>query len=487
MENKESNIRSIQEKIGWVYSDLKWLTQKEAKLANKKRDNLLRSLSGQVSYSFMQSKIHIGELSPGCLICAEGYWSCMFINGLCTTHCFYCPQDRKIKKERPPNEDIYFDSPEYYVAYLEKFNFKGVGFSGGETFLVLDKLLRYIEKIRERFGKSMYLWLYTNGTLVNKDKLVRLKKSGLNEIRFNISANDYDLRPVELAVDIVDTVTVEIPGIPEDVEIMKNCLVKLQKIGVKHLNIHQLNSTEYNYKNFIERSYTFLHDPNISIFESEIAVLKLIRYALDKKIGLSISYCSSAYKIRFKGKGDRERKASLVKKDFEDLTDFKYIRSLSIQDSVTNIKKIIKILLKNRCPTDLFLLNDTKTEIFIHKSLFKYIDFDKYGLIIRYFEPQLKTALVFSEIGDEIKLNSNKKIFIIKELIAEQKISNKLTIKTFQKIFIENMDWQEAINYFYKNYKLKHKEDLNELKKETELLLALKTWENLDVGFPKVY
>ncbi|MFH1640881.1 MAG: radical SAM protein, partial [Candidatus Omnitrophota bacterium] len=219
MYNKKLNRTNVKKEIGWVYDDLKWLTGKELKSANNERDALLKSLSKEASFSFMQSKIHIGELSPGCLMCATGHWSCLYINGLCTANCFYCRQDRKIREERLPKEEIYFDNPEYYIAYAEKLNFKGIGFSGGETLLVFDKLLRYIEKIRERFGKSMYLWIYTNGNLATKDKLKRLKKSGLDEIRFNISANDYDLRPAELAVGIMNTVTVEIPSIPEDYEI----------------------------------------------------------------------------------------------------------------------------------------------------------------------------------------------------------------------------------------------------------------------------
>jgi len=488
MESKELNIISAQQSIGWAYPDLRWLTEKEAKLANAKRAKLIKALSDKVSYSFMQNKVHTGELSPGCLICGQGYWSCMFINNLCTANCFYCPQDRKINKERHPNADIYFADPKDYIAYLEKFNFKGVGFSGGEPLLVFDKLLAFIKKIRKRFGKSMYLWIYTNGDLVNKDKLIKLKKSGLDEIRFNISANDYNLCPVKLAVDIINVVTIEIPSIPEDFEKVKKCLIRMQKIGVRYLNIHQLSATRHNYKNYIDRGYTLLHDPSISIFESEIAALKLIRYALDKKIGLPINYCSSIYKARFQGKGKRERYAYLVKKDFEELTNSKYIRRLSIQDSLTKVNKIIKILQKNKSRPELWSLSGMKTEIFIHKSLLKCVDFGKHSLIISYFEPQLRANLIFGEeSGDEIKLNSNKTIFIKKEPVTQRKLSNKVTVETFQKIFIENMDWNKSLNYFYRNYKLKSRKDFNGLKKETELLFTLGTWENLEVGFSEVY
>ena len=70
-----------------------------------------------------------------------------------------------------------FDNAEDYVDYLEKFKFKGVGFSGGEPFLQYEKVLTYIRKIRERLGKGIYIWLYTNGDLVDKNKLNALKDS----------------------------------------------------------------------------------------------------------------------------------------------------------------------------------------------------------------------------------------------------------------------------------------------------------------------
>jgi len=490
LENRELSIRLAQEDIGWVYPDFKWLTKKEAILANRKRNDLLQSLANKVSYTFMQNKLHLGKLSPGCLICGQGYWSCMFINALCTAHCFYCPQDRKIKKECPPDigQGIKFDNPKDYIDYLEKFNFKGVSFSGGEPLLVFGKLLGYLKKMRQRFGKGFYLWIYTNGSLVNKDNLKRLKEVGLNEIRFNISAKNYDLRPIELAVNILDTVTVEIPAIPEDYEIVKKCLLKIQQIGVKYCNIHQLMTTEHNYKNYINRNYTFLHHPNIPIFESEIVALRLIKYAIDNKISLPINYCTAAYKNRLQGKGKREQWSSVLKEDFEEITNAGYIRGLSIQDSPTNIKRIINILKEKRCQNNLWALNDAKTEIFLHGSLLGYFNFAKCNLIINYFEPQLKTALDSNGNTKKVILDFKKKIFLRKELIAQQKGLSTVAMQSFQKLFIEkNMNEKETLNYFYKNYNLRTKEDFNLMKEEIEILIALKTWEHLEVGFPEIY
>jgi pyruvate formate-lyase activating enzyme-like uncharacterized protein len=174
-----------------------------------------------------------------------------------------------------------------------------VSFSGGEPFLQYKKVLDYIKKIRERLGKGIYIWLYTNGDLVDKKKLKALKEAGLNEIRFDIAARNYDLKAAKMAVGIIDKVTIEIPAIPEDYEKLKKCLPQMKAIGVAHLNLHQLFSNQHCYKKFIDHRYTFLHQPNLPILESEMTALRIIKYALDKNIGLPINYCCLIYKHRF--------------------------------------------------------------------------------------------------------------------------------------------------------------------------------------------
>lgn len=479
--------KSVRKDIGWVYPELKFLTKKEAKLANRERDALLKSLSKEVRYSFLQNKIHIGDLSAGCAICGEGYWSCFYINRLCTAHCFYCPQDRKVRKEyssRQGQFSIFTNcNPKTYIAFLKRFNFKGVGISGGETFLVFERLLLYIRRIRKKFGKKMYIWIYTNGDLVNKNKLNKLKEAGLDEIRFDISARNYDLQPVELATEIMDIVTVEIPAIPEDYEIVKKCLPKMQKIGIKHLNLHQLITTSFNYKNLMKRGYTFLHQANVPIFESEITALKLMRHALDRKIDLPINYCSVMYKNRIQSRGDRRWRAPIVKYDFEELTNCKYIRRLSIQDSSTKIRKIIKILQKNKCRNKLWLLDDSQNEISIHSSLLRYVDFTKYSLTVTYFAPETLSGPMSDGNGKLLKLDSHNKIFIKRELVSQQKLTHPATIKSFQRLFLDNIDEREVLHDLYRKFDL----TLQEWREETRLLLYMKRYEYVESGFPYLF
>ncbi len=405
----------------WLYSGFRWLPAKEALSAQKKRARILKELSGSLRYHFSGSKISTGRLSPGCTICGNGRWSCLFVNGLCTANCFYCPQDRSIKEERAPfcQEGLRFDSPDEYVIFLQKFGFRGVGFSGGESLLAFKTAARFIKKIREAFKHNIYLWLYTNGKLIDSSKLRRLRQLGLNEIRFNISADNYNLKPVALAARFIDTVTVEIPAIPEDYDKALKSIRQMQESGVKFLNLHQLSTTKYNYKNFLAREYTFLRQPHLPVLESEITALSLLKYAADARLRLPVHYCSCSYQCRFQEAGLRKRSAMLAAAGWEEITPAGFIRSISLRGAPAGLEKIAAALKHRRLPV---LLNATaaSAELFFSSAALKHIHPAAKDIIIRYLKPFLsETASVSDKDVTEIALGAKRKLFIKKELAAK--------------------------------------------------------------------
>jgi len=487
MQNKALDVSLAKQEIGWAYSSLKWLGGEEAQVANHQRNELLAALGASplISRSFMQTKVHIGELSPGCVLCGQGFWSCMFINGLCTANCFYCPQDRAMVGERIPNASgIAFNLPEEYADYLYKLNFKGVGFSGGEPFLALDKLLIYLKTIRRRFGKKIYLWVYTNGDLVKKNKLRQLKESGLDEIRFNISARNYDLERVKEAVGIIDTVTVEIPAIPEDLEIVKKNLSRMKRMGVKYLNLHQLYATACNFEKLKDRGYTFLHQASVPMLESELTALKIMKFSDDHKIGLSINYCSSAYKARFQEKGQQERVASYGTDDFEEMTAAGYRRTLSIQGPQTVVKRIVDALSKN-CPQKSWACKNAATGIFLHGSMLRYIDMKGAHMTATY----LRSWVERNEEGGN-KLVSVREPFrfsVKKEKVYESKLFGEASKEAFFRLFVERANEKEAMAFFYKNHILQTQADIQVMEAQKRALQDLKKFEIVEAGFPDIY
>ncbi len=290
----------------------------------------------RVKYAFDHfSKPYLNTLSPGCRTCGEGTWACVFISHSCTRHCFFCLREQKEAEDFVPyvERDIKFDSVERFIEYLKSFHFEGISFSGGEPFMKFDRLYEYIRAIRDAFGNQHYLWVYTNGDLVNEYKLTRLAEADLNEIRFDISARDYDLGPVSLALDHVPHVTIEIPAIPEDVERVKSLLPHLESMGVENINLHQLMVNDFNREAFQARGYTVLRDERydnwFGILESESAALEILNHAAESNMRLGINYCSRLYKYLFQLSGFRRRYAPHCQSDNNEVTPTGYLRRLT--------------------------------------------------------------------------------------------------------------------------------------------------------------
>jgi len=80
---REANHRDL----GPLYEDLPWVSPKTAGQAREERRRLLEMLKSRAVFGFRGTKVDMRNLSPGCRLCGEGAWSCLFINGVCNGHC----------------------------------------------------------------------------------------------------------------------------------------------------------------------------------------------------------------------------------------------------------------------------------------------------------------------------------------------------------------------------------------------------------------
>jgi pyruvate formate-lyase activating enzyme-like uncharacterized protein len=130
-------------------------------------------------------------------------------------------------------------------------------------------------------------------------------------------------------VGCIPTVTVEIPAVPEDEELLKRKMLEMAEAGVNHLNLHQMRLTPYNFGPLTERGYTFLHGEKVTILESELSALRTVRYGLERGIPLPVNYCSFPYKRRFQHAAARRRAAASVCISGEAVTESGYLRIYS--------------------------------------------------------------------------------------------------------------------------------------------------------------
>jgi pyruvate formate-lyase activating enzyme-like uncharacterized protein len=136
---------------------------------------------------------------------------------------------------------------------------------------------------------------------------------------------------------------VEIPAVPEDEELLKLKMVEMAEAGVNHLNLHQMRLTPYNVGPLTERGYTFLHGEKVTVLESDLCALRMVRFGLEQGIPLPVNYCSFPYKRRFQHAAARRRAALNICGSGEVVTEPGYLRTIS----ATGVRYCEAALLQN--------------------------------------------------------------------------------------------------------------------------------------------
>jgi pyruvate formate-lyase activating enzyme-like uncharacterized protein len=392
---------------------LRWIDPTRSFEAEGERARILGTVKLPVTLAFKQTKPHFGQLSPGCRICGQGDWSCLFINGRCNCRCFYCPTAQD-DIGVPTTNRVPFATPDEYAAYVDRFAFAGVSISGGEPLLTYERSVAYIQAVRRKMGDGLHIWLYTNGKLATAERLAGLKSAGLDEIRFDISAVDYDLAKVRLASDYIDCVTVEIPAIPEDAERVAELLPALADAGVQHLNLHQLRLTPHNHTHLSQRQYTFLHGESVTVLESELAALALLQAACRQSRTPAVNYCSYVYKRRYQKAAARRHNALGIIKGFETLTENGFIRTLSLVGEPDAIGRQAEGLARQGQAAQLWAINGKQDRLQFHPDLWSQIDLSAGRLAINYAEAILTSHISYRYAFKEIPLTNTKKVFVEK-------------------------------------------------------------------------
>ena len=410
---KSKLIEQNRLELGVAYNSLRWISEKQSLISTQERDNLLKSLRHSVTFSCKNTKVAYRNLSPGCELCVQGDWSCLFINGRCNCRCFYCPS-RQDEDSLPTTNTIQFSNPRDYVDYIRRMGFRGVSFSGGEPLLKLDETLRYIRSIKQVFGDTAHTWLYTNGTLANVSTLRKLREAGLDEIRFDIGATELNLDAAKRAVDMIDTVTVEIPSLPEQVEIMKEKILEMRAAGIKYLNLHQLRLTLHNLPELIKRNYTFLHGERVTVFESELTALQLMYWTYTEGIPLPVNYCSFVYKNRFQRAAARKKNALFIRKPYEDITENGYIRMIEIKGEPDQLARLIDTFRQNRFDETLWIIDTRSHCLRLSALLWITIDCSLFRTSVFYAEAKILSSITYRNFFIKVTLNTQRDLFVEK-------------------------------------------------------------------------
>ncbi len=201
---------------------------------------------------------HVGRLSPGCQKCfvPDNFSANLYTGPRCNTNCDYClgysrggELDDEVKRNQI--RTLFLQAVQTdFTELIPSISFTS---GGGEPLLFMDIITEYMAAVREIapiVPKKIWCYLYTNGLLAGSDTLKKLREMGLDEMRFHIGASGFSekvYRNIGLAVKELHTVTVETPAWPPHREQLFEMLPRIQDLGVKHLNIGQIEVTGDNH------------------------------------------------------------------------------------------------------------------------------------------------------------------------------------------------------------------------------------------------
>lgn len=281
----------------------------------------LRTTCRRVRIEEGGESIQLGELSAGCRACKAGTWDCLFLTMSCNLSCAFCLTPCHL--EGGASLSALGDDLQSVVEVSCRLGAVGVGLSGGEPLLVPNLLLECLSGFRRR-QPDLYLWLYTNGLLLTEDAISGLANAGLQELRFNMAATGYHHTQVTKllrhAVRLLPVVTVEVPAIPEDRELLLQALPLWSQLGVSHLNLHDLIYQAGTPSETLPgaRRHCRMPDGHSCEVNPESAELvdEVFRRVEADKLGLAVNYCSLGSKIR-QLRGRRRMLAPITLKPWE--------------------------------------------------------------------------------------------------------------------------------------------------------------------------
>jgi pyruvate formate-lyase activating enzyme-like uncharacterized protein len=405
------------------YADrLRWLRVADAPAFEERRRAVLARLAPDTAWAFSGTKADGRDLSPGCVTCGEGSWACLFVNGVCNARCFFCPAPQ-LTRDPPETSGLPFPDVTDFLDYVERFGFRGVSLSGGEPLLTEERTLEFLTALRERFGRGLYLWLYSNGLLATPERLARLAAAGLDEIRFNALASEYDLAAIRAAVGLFPRVTVEIPAPPGEAPRLVRLAEELAQIGVRHLNLHQLRATPHNARHLIERAdVTLLHGHRVVVIESELAALEVLAEVQARGLPLAVNCCLSAFRARHQEAAGRHRAARDAARPHEAVTPNGYLRGLAVRGSPAALAALVPRLRERWPAPGTWRLDDGGARLVFAAPLWEDVVRPGLALEVDYGEAFVVPAVTYRHAFVKVPLNERRDVFVERRVAAARRV-----------------------------------------------------------------
>jgi len=261
-----------------------------------------------------------GKLPEGCEICRKGAKAVLFITGKCESNCYYCP----ISHKRDGSERIWINEREvecFQDIYTEIDNLKALGTSitGGEPLNTFDKVLKSIHNLKDEYGESHHIHLYTSKA-VEEERLMSLDSAGLDEIRYhikNLEISDSYLNSIKKSSSMFDT-GIEIPSIPGRLDDILDILEEAYPY-LDFINLNEFEHSETNFDELSKRGFRGHSSKGYAIDGSKEVAEKVIEKW--EKCEINLHFCPSNFKDSVQLRKRLQRTANNIKEPYHKVTD----------------------------------------------------------------------------------------------------------------------------------------------------------------------
>src|SRR2546429_6867744 len=239
-----------------------------------------------------------GGLPVGCRQCTDGSKMVLFVTGICSFHCFYCPvSDEKMYKDVVFADEKRVTRDEDVLEEARAIRATGAGITGGDPLDAVERTCRYIRLLKAEFGPTFHTHLYTMST--DADKIRRLAEAGLDEIRFHVPpglwsrvADSAFPAAARLARSLGLTVGIEVPLIPEREADLVRLIEWAGAEGLAFVNLNEMEFSDANFPRMKVHGYEMKHELSYGVKGADPVALRI----LGRKWPTTVHYCTSGYK-----------------------------------------------------------------------------------------------------------------------------------------------------------------------------------------------
>jgi len=337
------------------------------------------------------------ELANGCKQCVKGRKLVIFVTGVCSRDCFYCPLS-----EQKKNHDVIFanereliDENETIALIEEAKACKafGAGITGGDPLARIERTCRYIQLLKKEFGKKFHIHLYTILETLSPKNLKMLEDAGLDELRLHPDfTTDKKWKNIELLFDkdkrkYAFDLGIEIPCIP-GYDIQTKKLIDYFAGKIDFLNLNELEISDTNSCELVDRKFVTKDRTSYGVKGSQELALNLLKYCSEKYPKLNVYYCTCKLKDGVQLRERLKLRANNTKNKFDIVTeDGTFVRGVIYLPSLKpsfGYKTIIKNILpmeKEKLLKDLSNVRDNLIKEFGLPTNMLSIDEQKFRII----------------------------------------------------------------------------------------------------------